>query len=240
MSVESVKFIPKDKDTELCIPSPKPAKSYIPKWYKDLPTELSTIDNLGMDGSAKKCIPFLDSFTSGYIQELPCDVSIENHGIDKETGIEKLSYNWAGPYKPMSTRMEDTKSQNALPHFPGFYNAEFHWNSFWEPQTPKGYSTLYFHPANRFDLPFLTLNAIIDTDRWSITGPVPFLLKSGFSGIIPAGTPMYQMIFIKRDEWHSSKEQFNEKFEKYNRFQIKKFLKGEGYKKLYWSKKEYF
>jgi hypothetical protein len=232
-----VKFVPKNKDIEIVIPAPKPSSKYLPDWFKDMPHSLSNLDNTKMDETAKKCMPFLDSLTSGYTQELSCDVEIINSGVD-ENGNDLISYNWAGPFKPLSTRLEDTRSRNVFPSFNGYYNKEIHWNSFWEPKTPKGYSTFYYHPANRLDLPFTTLNAIIDTDNWFLTGPVPFMIRRGFEGIIPAGTPIYQMIFIKRDSWKSSMVQYDDIKQKQLKYTARRFFK-DGYKKQHWSRKDF-
>jgi len=231
----NVSFIPKDKETEICIPRPQSSKKYIPQWFKDMPIEVPTIDGFGSDNTAKKCIPFLDSLTSGYTQELPCDVYFN---CNTEEDDPAITYRWLGEIRPLSTRRESTRSSDSMPHFPGYYKTEFHWNTFWEPKTPTGYSTLYFHPANRFDLPFMTHNAIIDTDKWPITGPIPFVLKKGFSGLIPAGTPMYQMIFIKRENWDSEAAEYDEKYVKNTSYSVRKFI-SDGYKKQIWSKKEY-
>ena len=235
MKSNKVLFIPKDKETEIMVPRPKPSKSYIPQWFKDMPIDVPTLDGLKSDYTAKKCIPFLDSLTSGYTQELSCDIFINCNGSHDDPTID---YTWSGPIRPLSTRKEDTNSSNSMPHFEGYYKSEFHWNSFWEPKTPKGYSTLYFHPANRFDLPFITHNAIIDTDKWPITGPVPFVFKKGFSGLIPAGTPIYQMIFIKREKWESDALEYDEKYVKGISYSVRRFME-DGYKKQIWSKKEY-
>lgn len=234
-SNNKVSFVPRDKDVELCVPRPQPSKKYIADWFKQMPIEVPTVDGLNTDRTAKKCIPFLDSLTSGYTQELACDVFIDCNTNEDDPLI---SYRWSGQFRPLSTRREDTGSSNSMPHFPGYYKAEFHWNTFWEPKTPLGYSTFYFHPANRFDLPFMTHNGIIDTDKWPITGPIPFVIKKGFSGLIPAGTPIYQMLFIKRDSWNSEQLAYDESYDKKTTFSVRRFF-NDGYKKLYWSKKEY-
>ena len=205
-----VSFIPNNKETELKLPHPKPSKFYIPKWFKDMPKDISKVDG-GLTGTAKKCMPFLDSLISGYTQELVCDLIVKYQGADKVTGDDSVEYSWYGDQRPISSRMVDSGAHNSLPSFDGYYNSEQHWNTFWEPKTPPGYSTLYSHPANRFDLPFMTMSGIIDTDKWSIAGPLPFLLKKGFEGLIPAGTPIYQITFIKRDMWNSNVESYNEK-----------------------------
>lgn len=233
-----VKFIPRDKDSELFLPVPKPSKLYVPDWFKKMPQALSDLDNRKMDLTAKKCLPFTDALTSGYTQELICDIEISYHGIDEQSGDDIVQYKWAGPIKPLSTRREETRSRRVFPNFDGYYNAEFHWNSMWEPKTPNGYSAVYMHPASRFDLPFVTMNGIIDTDGWPITGPVPFLIKRGFQGIIPAGTPIYQILFIKRENWHSETSEYDEKYNKNLEYSVRRFLNG-GYKKLYWNKKSY-
>ena len=43
------------------VPPPRQAKRYIPDWYKKTPATLP--DEL----SLKKCIPFLDAMTAGYM-----------------------------------------------------------------------------------------------------------------------------------------------------------------------------
>jgi hypothetical protein len=71
----------------------------------------------------------------------------------------------------------------------------------WCIKTPKGYSSVFTHPINRPDLPFYTLGGVIDTDKWGEAGSHPFLLKKGWEGIIPAGTPIIQIIPFKREGW---------------------------------------
>jgi hypothetical protein len=237
MKNKNVIFIPATKNSELVVEPPRPAKKYFPEWFRNMPPRRANIDNTAIVKTGKSCIPLLDSFTSGYIQELPCDLTITNEGID-DFGNDILSYFWYGIIQPCSTRKEDEKSQNFFPNLEGYYNVEFSWITNWEPKTPKGYSTMYHHPSNRLDLPFHTLTGIIDTDVWSIAGPLPFLIKKGFEGTIPAGTPIYQITFIKRENWVSKSIEFDENFYKKHVQSVRKFFTG-GYKKLYWNRKSF-
>jgi len=82
-------------------------------------------------------------------------------------------------------------------HHPMHYG----WKTNWYSETPKGYSLLITHPLNRHDLPFTTLSGIIDSDLWHTPVFISFFLKRNFIGIIPKGTPLFQMIPIKREEW---------------------------------------
>lgn len=234
----NINFIPKDENVFTLAPHPKPSKNYIPEWFKQMPSTISDLDNKKMDYTAKACMPFIDSLVSGYTQELTCDIKINNHGIDDLTGLDILTFEWSGSIQPLSSREIDTRSRKVFPNFDGYYTTEFHWNSLWEPELPNGYSAFYFHPANRFDLPFITMNGIIDTDGWPITGPIPFLIKRGFSGIIPAGTPIYQILIIKREDWHSVKSEYNKSKQDKKIYSVRKYFNG-GYKKLYWNRKNY-
>jgi hypothetical protein len=231
-SILTVEFIPRDQDVYDNVPCPKPSKTYAPQWFKDIPGSSLNVNETAMLKTVKHCMPFVDGMFSGYTQELACDVLITNDGSDE------LSYSWKGKFQPLSSREDEGKDKNLMPSTAEYYHKDFHWNTFWEPKTPDGYSTLYYHPANRFDLPFTTMSGIIDTDKWSITGPLPFLLKKGFTGLIPAGTPIYQMIFIKRESWESIKKEYDSNFNEdmYNSIRKSNDI---GYKQLYWSRKDY-
>lgn len=235
MSNFKIEFWPFSKESELLVACPKPAKSFYPTWLKEMPNRWT--NNLGQEfPTGTQCMPFTDSFSTGYIQELPCDVEFTK-SVNEETGSINLGYRWAGDLQVMDTRQEHG-APLLLPKFPGFYHADLQWLTFWEPKTPPGYSALYVHPLNRFDLPFQTMSGIIDTDNWPVHGPIPFLLKEDFVGVIPAGTPMYQIIFVKRDEWVSKKGTYNEEKSKPIRYKVFRHFSG-GYKKNFWIKKSY-
>lgn len=234
---KKVGFHPKNEYCFEYLPHPNISKNYFPDWLKNIPSVIkSNIVNRDLPGP-KHCMPFMDTFNIGYIQELHCDIEIKKIGKD-EKQKDIIEYFWTGKIKPMSTRKEDFGTDIPFPKFNGFYNSEFHWLTTWEPVTPKGYFTLYFHPLNRFDLPFQTFSGAIDTDKFNQTGPLPFLIKENFEGIIPAGTPIYQFVFIKKENWKFFKMFYNQKFsEKQTRAVEKKFLGG--YKKSFWQKKQY-
>jgi hypothetical protein len=127
-------------------------------------------------------------------------------------------------------------------HFPtphSFSPQEFTWKQPWIPQLPDGYSMIYTHPFNNFELPFMNLTAIIDNDKFYMENNTnhPFFIKENFKGVIPKGTPYMQMIPIKRDSWCSKTTSYDELLSLSVR-KIRQFFVG-GYKRLYWSKKDY-
>jgi hypothetical protein len=88
-----VLFIPKDKETEICVPRPQSSKKYIPEWFKKMPSLVKTVNEYSQDGTAKMCMPFLDSLVSGYTQELICDIYIDCNTEDDDP---EINYKWAG------------------------------------------------------------------------------------------------------------------------------------------------
>ena len=180
--------------SENWINPPSPTKNFIPKWYKDSPLFLNDkmkVENYSTNKTFKACIPFLESLRIGYVIELWTDVVVES-----VNGIPKVS--WPSQLDPISIRPED----KILPRPDGTYKTNFIWNTQHILKLPKGYSCLFTHPLNRHDLPFISLSGVVDNDTHALgQGSYPFFIKDGFEGIIPAGTPILQMIPFKRDSW---------------------------------------
>lgn len=66
----------------------------------------------------------------------------------------------------------------------------------------------------------------------------PFFIKDGWAGIIEAGTPLAQLIPVKRDSWVSKKVCLEEdEVTKRNQNYRKNIIRS--YKKLFWNKKTY-
>lgn len=231
-----IKFNPtsKDHDTMLC--PPQPSKNYIPDWFKKQNAfennKIKISENGLSNATAKMCMPFNDALRSGYIQKTWCDIFIQI----SDTG--QLEYFWSSGPQILKIRNENYGS---FPNMPDYYPIEFVWNIAWMPELPKGYSALITHPLNRIDLPFYTLSGIIDSDKYKYgvkNNQFPFYIKNGFNGLIPEGTPMYQIIPIKRDSWKSKNNQYNEINQIKEDGMVRKKFWG-GYKKYFWSKKIY-
>lgn len=230
-----MEFLASSKETENFVGHPQKSSLYLPEWYTDQKTEYKKCPEFGTDGrllntSIKMCMPFLDSLTHGYIQETWCDIYIQK---DKNDG--SLKYHYSTSPKIMGIRTIPSTEQ-----FPEeYYPFEFYWHIEWINKTPKGFSVLITQPLNRLDLPFTTMSAIIDSDVYhhAPSGNLPFLIKNGFEGLIPAGTPMYQVIPIKREDWNGKQVGYGLDIEKRWRKQTSKFY--EFYKKQFWQKKRF-
>jgi hypothetical protein len=229
-----ISFLPSDEYVSRYVPHPKPAKNCIPDWYKKIPAvkeneQKMSNGKMKIDLSAlKACMPFIDALGAGYIQETWTDIEIGKVN-------EQLEYNF--PLGPDIMKLR--KNVNVSLSF-AYFEAEFVWQSVWRPKLPEGYSILITHPLNRLDLPFTTMTGIIDADEFyhTRTGSIPFFIHNSFTGVIPVGTPMFQMIPIKRDVWESVVEPFDPIVaEKQNR-EIRQHV-WKAYKNKFWHKKSY-
>lgn len=187
------------------IPDLSTAKSYIPDWYKDIkPNNNKKIQfdqNNNLIQNVKNCVPFFDAITSGYMVELHCDVHFEIKPNDSE-GRHYARWGVAKP-EPLDIRNPELNKNFPIPV--GCEPTHYVWNMRYNIKTPKGYSLLITHPMNRFDLPFLTLSGIVDSDDVMGVGWTPFFLKKDFEGVIEKGTPIMQIIPFKRDSWEVQK-----------------------------------
>lgn len=183
----------------------EPIKKHMPDWYKN--AEAFHNGNIKRDNESglikknfKNCMPFLDSMTFGYSIDLPFDINVVGEK-NKKTVFWEM-----GTVPIILTR--DLDQNPTLPIPAGCSNQHFVWNNLYYFRLPKGYSMMFTHPLNRFDLPFTTLSGIIDSDSVVGTGSIPFFINNDFEGVIEAGTPIIQLIPFKRDNW---KSEFNEK-----------------------------
>jgi hypothetical protein len=173
----------------------KPARSYIPEWYKQTPVVSQKGPARSQEVKTfKSCMPFMDSMMSGYIVELWCDIE-----IIKENGMSKIYWR-DGDVSPMSFKPAGSKGFMPVPN--GYGGEVFNFMHNMYLKTPKGYSLLFTQPLNRNDLPFLALSGIVDGDREPIfPGGYPLFLRDGFEGIVKKGTPLIQIIPIRRESW---------------------------------------
>lgn len=212
---------------------PKPAVNNLPEWYKKQEGYKDGKPQMQEDGllntTVKKCMPFFDAMTFGYLIFNTSDITV----VQKDG---KPYYYW----KDDSVNFHENnqflehklaKSFSAIPKFTNPYTII----------TPKGYSCFFTTPIHH-DLPFTVLEGVVDTDS-GITGVpnIVFALNNPlFEGVIPAGTPMVQVIPFKREDW-KMKITTKDKFEK-EKTRTKLIMTGHisnAYKNFFWKKKEF-
>jgi hypothetical protein len=82
------------------------------------------------------------------------------------------------------------------------------------------------------------MSGFVDTDQYDMS-PInfPFFLKEDFEGTIKNGTPIAQVIPIKRDSWSLEKLPYDKGNIK-TAFIVRKLLE-KSYKIQFWNKKDY-
>lgn len=220
-------------------PMPKPASNIIPEWYRKEKNysngNNSVLKSIKFPsvGTFKLCTPLVDTMTSGYMITLPASIYVTNVSKD-DSYIPYISWNVEWP--PLDSMEQETHANYPTPV--GFSNDMFRWCFDFKIETPEGYSCWITHPSHRWDLPFLTINGFIDTDKHPNRLLLPFFVREGFEGLIKEGTPIAQIIPIKRDNWKSEKKDMtiDDSFMIHNATKIN-FVRT--YKEKYWSRKKY-
>jgi hypothetical protein len=82
---ESVTFKFPELDGKL--PHPVPANLGVPSWIKAMPTKSFSAINLRDDETIKRCPPFIDAMTCGFLIPLICDLKVENGEITWDNEI---------------------------------------------------------------------------------------------------------------------------------------------------------
>jgi len=183
---------------------PAPIIKTLPEWYRNadwfVPDRVTgkPAESPGGGGKMptwKACPALLDVMGTGYTYKTPCDIEFKEDAAGNIHGRVLDSQ-----YRAF---LVDRESMPQFFHPPGYHTKHFAWWADWAVELPEGYSALYTHPLNRFELPFLTTSGIVDNDKVHLPGTMPFFLLKGLSGVLPAGTPYAQIIPFKREHWVS-------------------------------------
>jgi hypothetical protein len=205
--------------------APQPASKFVPEWYRKLETYIPKEKTPESTATIKKCIPVLDAMTAGYVIVSPCDVyvSIKEGEPHYNSAIPNLIQ-----FHPR--KQAYTHPQASMFQFPKWLNP-------WAITTPKGVSC-YFKPLAHNPNPwFEILEGFVDTDTYSAAVNFPFVLKNYEKDfLIPAGTPIAQVIPVRRDVWDMKIAEENRQRSISNLLNSQFF---DRYKRMFWERKEY-
>jgi len=172
---------------------PVPGVKAVPDWYKNMATShaenKSDAKQVDESQTIKRCMPVLDAMTTGYVIKTHTDIYVKD--VD---GV--ISYEWASDTKDTivfhpAFQVQGYKNLDLPLGAPKIRNP-------WAVKTPKGYSCLFISPPHRPVSGITILEGIVDTDGYTAPVQFPFMLDKDFTGLIPAGTPIAQVIPFKR------------------------------------------
>jgi len=236
---------------------PMPAASAIPGWWKKMPSyggfknteankKVMNIRNASDNATIKRCIPVLDSMSMGYLVVTPAELYVKPKDVTEKNvkdgptseffmfyprHAEKVDYH---PWGQASKHPYATKQRLAKVFTP------------WHVRLPDGYSLIITEPLNNPSPYWSVVSGVMDSDAFYPTLNFMVAIKDpNFEGIIPAGTPIAQLIPFKRDNWSSvivDNDQNSGTIIKDNQVvlssRLSKVFHG-SYKKLFWSKKDF-
>src|SRR5579872_969497 len=186
-------------ELDALLPRPIPAVLGLPDWFKSLP-QTAYNPTMGEDTyTVKKCPPFIDAMTYGFLIPLAIDLHVDNGEFTWNFEVPK-GYVSEHSHSPI-----DFHDSSQIAGTPFFEDDRFiiKFNNFWTIEAPPGYSLLFTHPVNRKDLPFTTLTGLVDCDTFR-DSPVHFPARwhdADFNGVLPKGTPVAQCVPVKRENW---------------------------------------
>lgn len=176
------------------IAEPIPAKNVLPDWFRRLPAvdkdHVTASDN-GL--TIKRCMPFLDAMTTGYILPLAATVRLEvrdgGRTLDAGWEIDKTMISNHNPHQVTGNPRE--------PRPP----CKIH--NYWTIKTPPGWSCLFVPPLNRPNPVVEIVAGVVDTDTYQSLIHFPFFATAD-DGVytLERGTPVVQIIPFQRDTTH--------------------------------------
>lgn len=176
-------------------PEPYPAKGGVPEWLKRVPMDVKHPDQSGTDiPTIKQCPPFIEAMACGYIIPLAVDVMLRR---DAQGSLSFEAVGWKAIDTQHPLQYAGTPFEEEL--IVKFMNP-------WTIRTSPGYSTLFLPLLNQFTLPVQVLSGLVETDTYyrPVHFPSICLMARGATVTLPRGTPLVQVIPIRRDEWRSS------------------------------------
>ncbi len=187
------------RELEGLTPPPIPASAGLPDWLRAMPqTALNALVG-SEDETAKRCPPFIDAMTGGFLIPLFCDLRVENGEFSWDCDLPPSP---TAAFARAPIGFHDPGQIAGAPMFDADrFLIKFH--NHWLIEAPAGYSLLFTHPVNRLDLPFTTFTGMVDCDLYRdawIHFPAHWR-DENFSGVLPKGTPVAQCFPIKREPW---------------------------------------
>lgn len=208
------------------IPTPYPAKKSIPQWYK----ETGNYDKKSnLIKTVKKCPPFLDAFTTGYIIPFAseCHIKIK----------EQRQVTYGGPGTMFLSMHVKAQYESS----PWKDKIVMKYSSPWIIETPPGWSCLFLHPLNDDNANFSSIAGIVDTDTYRLPVNFPFLVTAqpGAEFTLTKDTPMIQVIPFFRQEWEHEVKDINVAEWQSHQKAIGDGWDQDGYKDLFHQKKKF-
>lgn len=223
---------------------PLPTKKIVPEWFKKIPNYYD-LGNKYDYQTVKKCMPFLDTLTSGYIIFNEADIAF----WENTEGAVNWSYN--KDVLGIVDKLRIGINTHSIPqysdkmYYANEYEFGFKYVNPWTIKTPKNYSCLFTNPFNSEEREIRILDGIVDTDEYDSPVNFPFFLKKIKNPhepfILKKGTPIALVFPFQRDSWKMKVKKTTKKEKEKSEINFWKIFgtMTDSYKKYNWKKKNY-
>jgi hypothetical protein len=188
-SPQKLEFICRPEDRGV-IAEPVPAKTALPSWFHRLPgTDAPLVSATNNGLTVKRCMPFLDALSIGWLIPLAATVRLEI-----KDGGRTVTAGWEFDREMVSNHGTFQVAGNPFDPRPPM---KFH--NCWTVRTPKGWSCLFVPAINRPNAVVELFSGVVDTDTYASPVNLPFV-ATGPDGVhrLEKGTPLVQVIPFRR------------------------------------------
>ena len=220
-----------DQNYKDVFPSPQRSTRYLPEYFKKLKPQM---DSDPQSGTAKRCVPFIEASTAGYIIPSWCDMF-----VTAEDGEINISFpnNFPMP-QTVETHSYDQLKDHTISHLDYGKNLLKFINP-WIIETPPGVSCLFTNPMNHFESRFTLINGIVDTDTYYNQINFPFIWTGGDGEFfIHKGTPLVQVFPFVRYEFNDYKIEIINESKKQKTKNLLGTVMKNGYRRYFWHKRK--
>jgi hypothetical protein len=187
----TIEFLCREEDRGV-IAEPMPARSELPGWFRQLPgTDHDQLSATNDGLTVKRCMPFLDALTTGWIIPLAATIRLEvsDDGKHVEAGWE---------FDRMMVSNHSAFQVAGNPYEP---RPPMKIHNYWTVRTAPGWSSLFLPALNRPNRVVDLLSGVVDTDNFPTPVNFPFLVTAPDGvHVLPKGTPLVQVIPFRRDD----------------------------------------
>ena len=184
---------------------PKPAKSFIPPWFKSIPGSVTTGN--GIVNTARNCPALPDYFSQGYVLPMWMDSELFYNKEDNTFGAESSPSFDKWSFHPNSQLLDHVDASNLGNKSDFIFKAVSPWYAITEP----GWSVLQLPIFYNFNKNWTILPGIIDTDIHHELNQQVLFHSSNDKVVINAGEAFALYIPFKRQKSKYEVRDANEK-----------------------------
>ena len=176
------------------IPKPAPALKFCPDFFRALSSQ---VDSHPSSGTVKRCIPFKEAMSAGFIIPLWADMYVLASNGDLKIDFPQ---NFAQP-ESISEHSYNQVLNHPLSNHP-YGKMPLKFINPWIITTEPEVSCLFTSPLNHLESRLKILDGVVDTDNYYNNINFPFLWTGGDGEfLIKKGTPLVQVIPFRREKF---------------------------------------